>query len=102
VITNVTLTGHIQLVTALVVSADSWDEISAENQAKIRELAVENGRYASNLSIEQGEEAMKEVAASGVTVSEVDLAPFKEAVSGVYSMLNLDNEVAIVKAVLAK
>jgi TRAP-type transport system periplasmic protein len=102
VITNVTKTGHIQLVTALVVSAKSWDEISEENQAKIRELAVEDGRFASNLSIEQGDEALAEVAASGVTVSDVDLAPFKEAVSGVYSMLNLDAEVAIVKEVLGK
>ncbi len=102
VISNVTLTGHIQLVTALVVSADSWDQISPENQAKIRELAVENGRYASNLSIELGKEALENVAASGVTVSEVDLAPFKEAVSGVYSMLNLEGEVAIVKEVLGQ
>ncbi len=102
VIDNVTLTGHIQLVTALVVSAESWNEISPENQQIVRDLAVENGRYASNLSIEQGDEALDFVRSQGVEVTEVDLAPFKEAVAGVYSMLNLEGEVAIVKEVLGQ
>ena len=45
---------------------------------------------------------MADVAASGVTVSEVDLAPFKEAVSGVYAKLNLEEEAKIVKRVLGE
>ena len=64
VIKNVTLTGHIQLVTALVVSADSWNQISPENQEIVRNLAVENGRYASGLTIAMGDDAMAEVAAA--------------------------------------
>lgn len=100
VITNVTKTGHIQLVTALIVSGKSWDEISPENQQIVRDLAVEAGRHASALSIEQGDEALAEVAASGVTISEVDLAPFKEAVSGVYEQLDLTDEVALVKSII--
>jgi tripartite ATP-independent transporter DctP family solute receptor len=102
VIKNVTKTGHIQLVTALVVSADAWDQISPENQKIVRDLAVENGRYASQLTIELGEQALADVAASGVTVSEVDLAPFKEAVAGVYSLLNLQAEVDTVNKVLGR
>ncbi|WP_238367242.1 C4-dicarboxylate TRAP transporter substrate-binding protein [Mesobacterium pallidum] len=102
VIENVTKTGHIQLVTALVISADSWDELSDENKAIVRNLAVENGRYASGLTIEQGEEALAKVAEAGVTVSEVDLAPFKEAVAKVYTMLDLETEAEIVRAVLAE
>ena len=102
VIKNVTKTGHIQLVTALVVGADTWDQISPENQKIVRDLAVENGRYASGLTIELGEQAMKDVAATGVTVSEVDLAPFKEAVAGVYTQLELEKEAAIVNKVLGR
>lgn len=102
VIKHVTKTGHIQLVTALVVSADAWDQISPENQAIVRNLAVENGRFASNLTIVKGEKALEDVAATGVTISEVDLAPFKEAVASVYTMLDLEKEAAIVKAVLAE
>ncbi len=102
VIEHVTLTGHIQLVTALVVSAESWNELSDENKAIVRQLAVENGRYASALTIELGEEALQNVAASGVTISEVDLAPFKDAVAGVYEMLDLVEEADIVRAVLAE
>ncbi|WP_346915150.1 C4-dicarboxylate TRAP transporter substrate-binding protein [uncultured Roseibium sp.] len=102
VIKHVTKTGHIQLVTALVVSADAWDQISPENQKIVRDLAVENGRYASQLTIELGEQALADVAESGVTISEVDLAPFKEAVAGVYGMLNLETEAAIVNKVLGR
>lgn len=102
VVKHVTKTGHIQLVTALVVGAETWDQISPENQKIVRDLAVENGRYASGLTIELGEKALEDVAASGVTISDVDLAPFKEAVAGVYDMLDLTNEAEIVKTVLGK
>ena len=97
-----TKTGHIQLVTALVVGADAWDEISAENQKIVRDLAVENGRYASGLTIELGEKALEDVAATGVGVHEVDLAPFKTAVAPVYEMLDLTQEAAIVNKVLGR
>ncbi|MCA0869423.1 C4-dicarboxylate TRAP transporter substrate-binding protein [Seohaeicola saemankumensis] len=101
VVKHVSKTGHIQLVTALVVSKSSWDELSPENQKIVRDLAVENGRYASGLTIELGEKAMVDVAATGVEIHDVDLAPFKEAVAGVYSLLDLEEEAAIVKSVLA-
>ncbi|MBL4813422.1 MAG: C4-dicarboxylate TRAP transporter substrate-binding protein [Rhodobacteraceae bacterium] len=102
VINHVSLTGHIQLVTALVVSTESWNELSEENQVIVRNLAVENGRYASALTIELGVIAMENVAASGVEIHEVDLGPFKEAVAGVYALLDLEEEAAIVQAVLAE
>ena len=102
VISDVSLTGHIQLVTALAISAESWRALSDENRAILRRLAVENGRYASGLTIELGKEAMAKVADSGVAIHEVDLAPFKEAVAGVYPLLNLEAEAAVVKSVLAE
>ena len=102
VVKNVTRTGHIQLVTALVVGGDAWDQISPENQKIVRDLAVESGRYASNLTIELGEKALADVAAAGVAVSDVDLAPFKTAVSGVYDLLKLQSEVATVNKVLGR
>jgi tripartite ATP-independent transporter DctP family solute receptor len=102
VVKNVTLTGHIQLVTALVVGADAWDQISPEHQAIVRQLAVESGRHASALTIELGDKAMAEVAAAGVEVSEIDLAPFKAAVAGVYEKLDLAGEVETVAKVLGR
>ena len=101
VIKHVTKTGHIQLVTALVVSAEGWKQISPENQKIVRRLAVENGRFASDLTIKLGSEALDKVAAAGVIVSDVDLAPFKAAVESVYALLKLEEEAAVVKRVLA-
>lgn len=102
VVKHVTRTGHIHLVTALVVSADSWNQISDANKAIIRDLAVKNGRYASGLTVELGASAMAEVEAAGVQIHDVDLAPFKEAVAGVYAKLNLTEEAGIVKTVLGQ
>ncbi len=99
-IKDVNLTGHIQLVTALVVGEDAWNKLTPEQQAIVREEAVENGRWASQLTIELGEKALKDVAATGVSVNEVDREVFKQAVSGVYGKLDLEDEVAIVKEVL--
>ena len=102
VVKHVTKTGHIQLVTALVVSADAYNELSDEHKKIVRDLAVENGRFASNMTIEMGDKALEEVAATGVTISEVDLAPFKEAVAPVYEMLNLTAEKDMVNQVLGR
>jgi len=102
VIKHVTKTGHIQLVTALVVGADAWNEISPEHQTIVRDLAVANGRFASGLTISLGEKALADVAASGVTVSEVDLAPFKEALKPIFEMLDLEKEAQIVNGVLGR
>lgn len=102
VIKHVTKTGHIQLVTAIVVGADAWNEISDEHKAIVRKLGVENGRYSSALTIKLGKEALEKVAASGVTISEVDLAPFKKAVESVYVLLDLEAEAAIVNKILGR
>lgn len=102
VVKNVTLTGHIHLVTALVVGTETWNTISPENQEIVRRLAVENGRYASQLTLDLGDSAMASVAAAGVDVTEIDLTPFKEAVAGVYDIVNLTAEAEIVRAVLNK
>ncbi|MFC6489421.1 C4-dicarboxylate TRAP transporter substrate-binding protein [Nitratireductor sp. GCM10026969] len=100
VVEHVTKTAHIQLVTALVVGADTWDQISPEHQEIVRELAIENGRYASQLTIEQGEEALENVAEAGVSIDEIDRTPFKEAVAGVYTKLDLEDEAATVRNIL--
>lgn len=102
VVKHVTKTGHIQLVTALVISAEAWNQLTDDQKKIVRSLAVENGRYASGLTISMGDEALAEVAATGVTVSEVDLAPFKAAVAPVYELLDLTKEAEIVKGVLGK
>jgi len=54
-----------QQVTAQVVSAESWNQLSDEHKTIVRDLAVESDRYASGLTIELGKEAMIKVAACG-------------------------------------
>lgn len=102
VVKNITKTGHIQLVTALVIGAETWGSIDAANQKIVRDLAVQGGRYASKLTIDLGDKSLAQAAAAGVTISDVDLAPFKEAVKPVFAKLNLEKEAAIVNTVLGR
>ena len=74
--------GHIQLVTALVVSCGRLGpDLARAPEDRARPGGRERPLCLGKLTIELGEKAMADVAATGVTdVSEVDLAPFKEAV----------------------
>jgi len=43
----------------LVISADSWNRLSEERQKIVRDLVVENGRYASALTIDLALQEMR-------------------------------------------
>jgi tripartite ATP-independent transporter DctP family solute receptor len=82
-----TKTHHINLITGLVTSASWFDSLSPELQTILREEALKAGDLASHGtedSLAKIEAAMK---AAGMTVSEPDLTPFKEATAGVYDTL---------------
>ncbi|TWG94818.1 tripartite ATP-independent transporter DctP family solute receptor [Mesorhizobium sp. J18] len=82
-----TKTHHINLITGLVTSASWFDSLSPELQTILREEALKAGDVASHGtedSLAQIEAEMKE---AGMTVSEIDVTPFKEATAGVYETL---------------
>ncbi len=83
----VTKTGHINLITGIVTSAAWFDGLSPELQKILREESLAAGDYASKLtedSLMSSEETMRK---NGMTVSEVDKAPFIAATKGVYDKL---------------
>ncbi len=102
VVKYVNLTGHIQLLTALITSGEAWDRLTPEQQKIVREEAVKSGRYASGLTESLGKKALEDVAASGVKINEVDVSVFRKAVGGVHAQLGLDDEVAVINKVLGK
>lgn len=87
VISDVTKTGHINLITGLVTSAAWFDSLPPELQQVLREEALEAGdvaSYGTRDSLEQIEADLKE---KGVNVREIDVTPFVEATAGVYEKL---------------
>jgi tripartite ATP-independent transporter DctP family solute receptor len=84
---HVTKTSHFNLITGIVGSAAWFDKLSPEHQKILREEALAAGDFASKLtedSLAGFEDTMKK---AGVTVAEVDKAPFIAATKSVYDKL---------------
>lgn len=70
------LTHHAALPSAVTVSESFWQSLSPEDQNLVRETAIEAALFERQLSQEQMEVALEELPGLGVTIQELDLAPF--------------------------
>ena len=87
VISHITKTGHINLITGLVTSAQWFESLPEDLQTILREEALEAGDIASYGTRDSLEAIEQQLTEAGVTVSEVDTTPFREATAGVYDDL---------------
>jgi tripartite ATP-independent transporter DctP family solute receptor len=87
VVSHITKTGHINLITGLVAGAAWFDSLPPDLQTMVREEALKAGDIASYGTETALADLEKKMAARGVTISEVDTAPFKEATAPVYDKL---------------
>jgi tripartite ATP-independent transporter DctP family solute receptor len=83
----VTKTGHINLITGLVTSAIWFDSLPAELQTVLREESLKAGDTASFGTRDSLAKIEEELKAAGMTVNDIDVAPFREATAGVYEKL---------------
>jgi tripartite ATP-independent transporter DctP family solute receptor len=84
---HLTKTGHINLITGLVTSAQWFDSLPAELQTVLREEALKAGDVASYGTRDALTQIEADLKAEGMTVSEIDVTPFKEATAVVYEKL---------------
>lgn len=82
-----TKTGHINLITGLVTSAMWFDSLPADLQTILRDEALKAGDIASYGTRDALAAIEEELKANGMTVSEIDVTPFKDATAGVYDKL---------------
>jgi tripartite ATP-independent transporter DctP family solute receptor len=82
-----TKTGHINLITGLVTSAAWFDSLTPEQQTMLREEALKAGDVASYGTRDSLAAIEADLKAQGMTVTEIDVTPFKEATAGVYDTL---------------
>lgn len=87
VITHVTKTGHINLITGLVTSGPWFDSLPDDLQTMLRVEALKAGDIASFGTRDSLESIEAELTAGGVTVSEIDTGPFRDATAAVYDKL---------------
>ncbi len=90
VVDYINKTGHFQLMTGLVVGNHWFSNLPEEYQEILMEEAVNAGDYASELTNELSVQYEKEMEENGVTINEVDQAPFVEAVQKVYPSLGYE------------
>ncbi|TNB46387.1 C4-dicarboxylate ABC transporter [Martelella lutilitoris] len=87
VITNITLTGHINLITGLITSAAWVDSLPENLQTILHEEALKAGDIASYGTQDALASLQQQLIDNGVDVEEIDITPFKEATAVVYDNL---------------
>lgn len=80
------LSQHLILPECLCVSKASWDQLSVEEQVKVRAAARESAELQRQLWAERAKASETKVLASGVKFNEIaDKAPFQDAMGEVYT-----------------
>jgi tripartite ATP-independent transporter DctP family solute receptor len=98
----ITKTGHINLLTGVVTSRIWFDKLPADLQKLLREEALKAGDIASNGTIDSLAKFEAQFKEKGVTIAEIDTAPFVESTKAVYDKLGYGELRKQVEAALAK
>lgn len=89
VINHIAKTNHYQLVSALIVSEDWYDDLPEEYQEIVLEEAEKSGEVAGELALEQSEEYEELMSEYGVEFHDVDREEFRELTEQVYEKLDM-------------
>ena len=87
VIKVITKTEHIYLITGIVTSRAWFDKLPPDQQVILKEESDAAGKWASEKTIESLADYEKKLREKGVSVVEIDKAPFRAATAGVYATL---------------
>lgn len=87
VISDITKTGHINLITGLVTSATWFDSLPEDLQTILLEEALAAGDVASYGTQDALAQIEADLTEAGVAIHEIDTTPFVEATAGVYEEL---------------
>jgi tripartite ATP-independent transporter DctP family solute receptor len=87
VVKVITKTEHIYLITGIVTSRTWFDKLPADQQKVLLEETEAAGKWASEKTIESLADYEKKLREKGVTIAEIDKAPFRNATAGVYATL---------------
>ena len=97
---HITKTGHINLITGLVTSAAWFDRLPAEYQTVLREESLKAGDSASRATEASLADFEKQMTEKGMTISEIDVTPFRESTKPVYEKLGYADLHKQVEAIL--
>lgn len=81
----VSLTGHVWAPACLTVANNVWQRLSEDDQAAVQQLADDWRDEQRRMTQEDDSRLVAELEAEGMSVNEVDTAPFNAAVQGVWA-----------------
>jgi tripartite ATP-independent transporter DctP family solute receptor len=87
VTSHLTKTGHINLITGIVTSAAWFDKLPAEYRQILREESLKAGDSASRATEASLADYEKQMQEKGMTITEIDTKPFRDATQPVYEKL---------------
>lgn len=97
------LTQHLLAPEVFVMSKAKWDELSSGDRAIVKQAARDSVPHMRRLWDAQVKKSMEIIMASGVEVNEVDLAPFAEAMTGMWEAnLTTPRQRALVERILSE
>ena len=99
---HLTMTGHINLITGMVTSAQWFDSLPPDLQKVLLDDALKAGDIGSNATNDSLDALKQKLADQGMEVSEIDVAPFREAAMGVYEKLGYADLHAEVQKILGE
>ncbi|MGB3247118.1 MAG: C4-dicarboxylate TRAP transporter substrate-binding protein [Sulfitobacter sp.] len=102
VISHVTKTGHINLITGVVTSGGWFNSLPEDLQVILRDETLKAGDIASYGTQDALAGIEADLVAGGVTVSEVDIEPFKAATAVVYDDLGYGELRDVLRAMAAE
>lgn len=80
----ISLTGHKYETTPLLASKVVWNTMSKQDQAAVKEAAIEAGKLNRQLSLAADADLKAKLTAAGVQINSVDQAPFIAQTKNVY------------------
>jgi len=84
---------HTSVPDVLLISTITWEKLDDNEKKWLEDAAVSSALYQRKLWVEDEEESMKQIKASGVTIippEEIDRAAFRDAVRGMYVNASAD------------
>ncbi len=84
---SVALTSHFVASAAVQISADTWADLSEEEQGWLMQAVEAGGELNDSLTFTAEEELLAEFADRGLTITRPDLEPFRKAMQPYYDTL---------------
>ncbi len=84
---------HTAVPDVLIISTETWNEMSEEERRIVQEAADESAQYQKKLWAEATEEALKAVQEAGVEVIYPEKEPFQESVQSMYETYQQQPEI---------